>query len=116
MRVRCISFQAGAGDRAGGDLGEQGGDVAAVDPVRLGRRRRKAQEVEQVERARRGGRDADEVRQGVAAVVAGRGGECAAPLVQLRVERGQVRRQREGCADARTRAATPAARTGGRRS
>ena len=31
----------------------------------------------------------------MAAVVAGRGGERVAPIVQLRIERGQVRRERE---------------------
>ena len=78
-----------------GDLGEQVGDVAAVDPAGP-RRRREAYEVEQVERGAAAVEDADEVREGVAAVVAGRGGEGAAPLVQLRVDRGQVGRQCEG--------------------
>ena len=89
-------LQQDAGDRAGLELGEYGGDVLAVDPARPGRRRGEADEVEQVERDSPAVEDADEVRQCVAAVVAGRGGELAAPLVELRVERGQVRREREG--------------------
>ena len=68
--------------------------MAAVDPAGPGRGRRESYEVEQVERG--AAAVEDEVREGVAAVVAGGGGEGAAPLVQLRVERGQVGRQREG--------------------
>ena len=71
-----------------GDLGEDVGDVAAVDPAGPRRRGREAYEVEQVERGAATVEDADEVRQGVAPVVAGRGGERVAPLVELSVERG----------------------------
>ena len=88
-------FQPDAGHRAGLELGEDRGDVAAVDPTRLRRRRGEADEVEQVERGAAAVEDADEVRERVAAVVAGRGGERVAPLVQLRIERGQVSRERE---------------------
>ena len=88
-------LQPDAGHRAGLELGEDGGDVPAVDPARLRGRGCEADEVEQVERRAAAVEDADEVRERVPAVVAGRGGERVAPLVELRIERGQVRRERE---------------------
>ena len=56
---------------------------------------READEVERVERGAAAVEHADEVRERMAAVVAGGGGERVAPLVRLGVERGQARRQRQ---------------------
>ena len=88
-------LQPDAGHRAGLELREDGGDVPAVDAAGLRGRGCEADEVEHVERGAAAVEDADEVGERVAAVVAGRGGERLAPLVQLRIERWQVRRERE---------------------
>ena len=88
-------LQPDARGRAGGDLGQHVGDLPAVDPAGPRRRRSEADEVEQVERGAAAVEHADDVRQGVPAVVAGRGGEHGAPLVELGVEFRQVRRERQ---------------------
>ena len=71
------------------------GDMPSVDPSWLRRRWRKARQVDQFNGGAAAIQYAHEVCQGMTAVVAAHGREGLAPVVELGVKRGEMRRKRE---------------------
>ena len=90
------------------------GDMAAVDPAGLRWRRGKADEIDEFDSGTAAIQHTYEIRQRMAAVVATHGGEGLSPVVELRIERGEMGGEGERPGGGQIGVATPAGRGGGR--